>query len=632
MARNLESTQQMMTNFAGTPLYLPPEIINGQPYSFKADIWSLGVVLFEIANLCVPFLDLNFPSLLLKICSAKTPDLPSHFSPELRGFISDLLEKEQEQRMDINGIFQSAFMIENMKVYEYEYKHLCTLKKLSNFKIDSFKLNEEFTNLRTNRFTIYAADTRKILEEANNSAKPSRFRFGPNSVFASNMSGLQNNEKNFEPQNNFEEEEDFPLKESVLVLDSNVKQMIDQESFSNCVTEFNDPLMNSSYEIYLEKINSEKVRNDFADLGMTHHSQEGYLKNTLLNETEYDLNYTRTVLREPNHIINPQAKDKQSINHPYINPAFYNSYLKNNVFQPTVLNPKNNDQQNANFKYQINETNQLMDSEIRKKQLNDAFLDRMCAQQHSDLVYESIHPEKLKPTTNQLMDSEINLKSPIVNKSVRVNKSSNKTGRAKNLSRKKISANNFQSQRPTFLIFSKHERWEKFELSSSFFAADSSRNIGHSTRLIKLNQTNLNSPSNYLHTSSSTPHKENEVPLSLIGLDKLLSMKQFRKKNCPTIVNDHSVLLLKSKMNDIANRKNILDNFYGNKFALVYSFAKRFVQFFGICKIEKNICNLQKIMEMANGLDAKIFGFVKSSQRLVELVELNIAEMKTECT
>ena len=110
MARNLEHTAQLMTNFAGTPLYLPPEIINGQPYSFKADMWSLGVVLFELASLTVPFLDLNFPLLLLKICSAKTPELPCHYSPQLRGFIASLLQKEQELRMDINGVFQDPFI------------------------------------------------------------------------------------------------------------------------------------------------------------------------------------------------------------------------------------------------------------------------------------------------------------------------------------------------------------------------------------------------------------------------------------------------------------------------------------------------------------------------------------------
>jgi NIMA (never in mitosis gene a)-related kinase 1/4/5 len=39
----------------GTPYYLPPEILNSSPYSFKADIWSLGVILYELCALKPPF-------------------------------------------------------------------------------------------------------------------------------------------------------------------------------------------------------------------------------------------------------------------------------------------------------------------------------------------------------------------------------------------------------------------------------------------------------------------------------------------------------------------------------------------------------------------------------------------------
>lgn len=39
----------------GTPYYLSPEIINYQMYSFKTDIWSLGIVLYEICALKPPF-------------------------------------------------------------------------------------------------------------------------------------------------------------------------------------------------------------------------------------------------------------------------------------------------------------------------------------------------------------------------------------------------------------------------------------------------------------------------------------------------------------------------------------------------------------------------------------------------
>jgi NIMA (never in mitosis gene a)-related kinase len=34
---------------------LSPESINGQPYSFKSDIWALGCILFELCYFVKPF-------------------------------------------------------------------------------------------------------------------------------------------------------------------------------------------------------------------------------------------------------------------------------------------------------------------------------------------------------------------------------------------------------------------------------------------------------------------------------------------------------------------------------------------------------------------------------------------------
>ncbi|ALC49156.1 png [Drosophila busckii] len=40
--------QQKQCNMLGTPLYMPPEILLGGKVDFKADLWSLGLVLYEL--------------------------------------------------------------------------------------------------------------------------------------------------------------------------------------------------------------------------------------------------------------------------------------------------------------------------------------------------------------------------------------------------------------------------------------------------------------------------------------------------------------------------------------------------------------------------------------------------------
>lgn len=55
IARVLSETKSKAKTVVGTPYYLSPEIIQSQPYSFKSDIWSLGVLLYEMCALMPPF-------------------------------------------------------------------------------------------------------------------------------------------------------------------------------------------------------------------------------------------------------------------------------------------------------------------------------------------------------------------------------------------------------------------------------------------------------------------------------------------------------------------------------------------------------------------------------------------------
>lgn len=55
VSKNLESTLAPASTMVGTPYYLCPEQVSGQPYNVKGDVWALGVVLFELMTLKRPF-------------------------------------------------------------------------------------------------------------------------------------------------------------------------------------------------------------------------------------------------------------------------------------------------------------------------------------------------------------------------------------------------------------------------------------------------------------------------------------------------------------------------------------------------------------------------------------------------
>lgn len=51
LAKEVENINKLNSTVAGTPLYMAPEVLNNEQYSYKAEIWSLGCILHELCSL-----------------------------------------------------------------------------------------------------------------------------------------------------------------------------------------------------------------------------------------------------------------------------------------------------------------------------------------------------------------------------------------------------------------------------------------------------------------------------------------------------------------------------------------------------------------------------------------------------
>lgn len=66
-SKRLNSMSECMLSYAGTPVNMSPEIMEGKAYSYKTDIWSLGIMLFQMTMGFYPFLGMSKQDLFLNI-------------------------------------------------------------------------------------------------------------------------------------------------------------------------------------------------------------------------------------------------------------------------------------------------------------------------------------------------------------------------------------------------------------------------------------------------------------------------------------------------------------------------------------------------------------------------------------
>ena len=93
------SKQYTFTQYGqGKLYYLPPEISAGEKYNKKADIWSLGCIIYELFTLKIYFLD-KFNADTTKIDN-------SVYNAKWQTLIDLLLQKNIDNRLDINKVIK----------------------------------------------------------------------------------------------------------------------------------------------------------------------------------------------------------------------------------------------------------------------------------------------------------------------------------------------------------------------------------------------------------------------------------------------------------------------------------------------------------------------------------------------
>lgn len=111
IARILNKTMEKARTVVGTPYYLSPEIIENKPYSYKSDIWSMGVVLYELCMLTPPFNGTSLQYLALKIVKGSYTPISGNYSKELKNLVADMLNLDPSKRPSADQILSMVDII-----------------------------------------------------------------------------------------------------------------------------------------------------------------------------------------------------------------------------------------------------------------------------------------------------------------------------------------------------------------------------------------------------------------------------------------------------------------------------------------------------------------------------------------
>ena len=243
------------STFCGTLDYMAPEILKNQHYNHKVDIWSLGIMIFEITQGYPPFRTKSNKEKLSLIGKNLKGNYENYISKECRDIIDFILVVDPKKRPSLERIFKHPFSVKYCKIFNLDIdkflkknkekaKLLMTLKSLKS--IDSIEKNKEI-EIKINK--ILKDEKKKELFKFKGSLEEDKFK------------------KIIDEENKF-------------------KQVADQEAFKENTdgeTQFKDNILDQR-----EKKKFEKKKKKFHFLNNINNNNKKFIINDLLSEITYD--------------------------------------------------------------------------------------------------------------------------------------------------------------------------------------------------------------------------------------------------------------------------------------------------------------------------------------------------------
>ena len=366
------------STFCGTAEYMSPEIVNKLDYSKEIDVWSLGILLYEMVHGYSPFRPKkeNFNAKEV-IDNIKIHDLKFSIfiSEECKELICHLLDENKKKRYKIEDIFNSRFF----KKYEEKKLFFPEEEKKMNSEIKPLKLNNnnKKNNINNNNYSLYLyfSPTKKLKKErmlpaflkkaslinkgSDNNNKNNNINLNKNDYKINNQDNNKNN------KNNNINEDKNPLnlsfenkksKYNEIISDLNNNQQFytsNTNKFLNNNSKGKLNLSEPKHRIIFNNIKTTKELNlDFSNLkkNVKNSNTKNIINKKLINEVSSINNSSYNERSD----INKEEKNKENNINLTNENIIYNSYKNNN---------KNNNNSHTSKKTQNSKDKKINNSE-----------------------------------------------------------------------------------------------------------------------------------------------------------------------------------------------------------------------------------------------------------------------------
>ncbi|KAK8498148.1 hypothetical protein V6N12_066978 [Hibiscus sabdariffa] len=143
-ARAMSTNTVVLRSIKGTPLYMAPELVREHPYNHTVDLWSLGVILYELFVGQPPFYTNSVYALIRHI--VKDPvKYPDEMSASFKSFLKGLLNKVPQNRLTWPALLHHPFVKETSDEVEAREVRANT----ATTRQSDFVLRDEEKNIQT---------------------------------------------------------------------------------------------------------------------------------------------------------------------------------------------------------------------------------------------------------------------------------------------------------------------------------------------------------------------------------------------------------------------------------------------------------------------------------------------------